>query len=584
MPWVPHALRPAWDRRFPGRLAWELDHLAEHATDLVINQTKLAEGTLEVDFNWPVREGVVPLRATYPTTFPYMRPHVQLLTDPSTWPTRHISPKEGGLCLLGRDTTQWSPGDWLADVLATQLETALHGTGGAAEDPQGEPAEYWWNQLGLHQSYCLVDSGWEFGEAAGGTLNVRIHMDPPRAREAGNPQRLPAFRMVVTEVLDNAGRHLAQWLGPLPPELQDARRLSIRWCRVDETLLPVADYHVKIQSIREACFKGPGAHTTLGHDVAIRPFVILHPVELTETRVGDGWLVGVEWGSLRAFLPARTGARHLPIHSAIVPVYRAGVSDLGSRVPAFHAAAGKTVAIVGVGALGAPLALELARNGAAALRLLDHDVVEPGNSVRWPLGVASWGHPKVDALKAHLNRHYPRCEVLPIRHAIGGLGAPDSVVLGPLVQGAHLVVDASASEGVNRAVWDLCDQAEVTLVKLGATPSVKGGTVAVFVPGGPCPTCLHIARYHGRLQRPAGEADVSMVQPPGCGERTFVGADYDLQELSLQAMRCAIAALEQPPAEAVIFTLSLVDADDVRVAPVWVRETLAIQPECDGHC
>ena len=579
---VPEELRPEWDRRFPGRLAWELERLQAQTTNIVVNQEKLAEGIVEIDLTWLVRGEHIPLRATFQTSYPYMRPHVQLRADPTTWPRRHISPLDGGLCLLGRDSTQWRPGDGLAGLLMLQLEAALHG--GGAEDPQGEPAEYWWNQKGLPDSYCLVDSGWDLGTADHGTLTIKLAMEPPRKRETVDDEPLPAFQIVVQEVRDSDGRVLASWAGPVPDALKAAKAHTLKWLRSATTLTPQEHCASELNELRRTRIGGPGSHVPMGHGLAARPFIFLHPIELTEDRMGDGWLVGIEWGALRAFVPSRgPGSNKHMLKSGYVPVYRAGTSDLGSRVPAFSALAGKTVTVVGVGALGAPVAIELARNGAAEVRLVDHDIVEPGNSVRWPLGAFCWGLPKVNALREHLQQHYPRCKVSATRHAIGGLGVSDSMVLRPLLQAAGLVIDASASASVNRTMWDLCQQMALPLIRLGATPEVKGGTVMVHAVGGPCPTCLDIARHHGRIERPAGDRDTHLIQPTGCGERTFVGADFDLQELSLQAVRCAIASLTVRPDESSVYTLSLRNAQDESIPPAWVMQVLQIQCECSSH-
>lgn len=579
---VPEELRPEWDHRFPGRLAWELERLQAQASNIVINQAKLAEGIVEIDLTWTVRGADVPLRATFPTSYPFMRPHVQLRTDPATWPRRHISPVDGSLCLLGRDPTQWRPDDGLAGLLMLQLEAAVYG--GGAEDPQGESAEYWWNQIGLPDSYCLVDSDWDLGAVDQGTLDIKLVIDQPRRRRARDDGPRPAFQMVVTEMRDIEGGVLASWSGPVPYALRSAKPHKLRWFRCAEALLPLRENMPNLIELRQRHLGGLGEHFLLGHGLRVRPFVFLHPVELTESLTGNGWLIGIEWGSLQAFVPSRRPKKSQALGSGFVPVYRAGPSDLGSRVPAFSALSGKKVALIGVGALGAPVAIDLARNGAAELCMVDHDVVEPGNSVRWPLGAACWGRPKVEALRDHIEHHYPRCKVIGTQHAIGGLGASsDSAVLRPLLQDTDVVIDASASAGVNQIIWDLCQQLALPLVKLGATPDVKGGTVMVHAIGGACPNCLNNARHQGMIARPAGERDAHLIQPPGCGERTFVGADFDLQELSLQAVRCAINVAAMPPTESTVYTLSLRDTQDQPIPPAWVRQVLEVQPECSCH-
>src|SRR3546814_19686943 len=81
--------------------------------------------------------------------------------------------------------------------------------------------------------------------------------------------------------------------------------------------------------------------------------------------------------------------------------------DLQVRVPSARALRDKKVLLIGCGAIGSFVACELARAGVGGLDLLDKDVLEPGNSVRWPLGRSHWGLSKVVALKHHLSQEYP---------------------------------------------------------------------------------------------------------------------------------------------------------------------------------
>jgi molybdopterin/thiamine biosynthesis adenylyltransferase len=576
---VPDALRPGWDRRFPGRLDWELERLNAQGRNVDINDAKLAEGTVEVDLEWPVRGQWVPVRGTFPDTYPDTRPHVQLLTDRDTWPMRHISPLDGSLCLLGRNPRQWRADDGLAGLLMTQLETTLHG--GGREDPQAEPMEVWWNHAGLPDSYCLVDSGWKLSTAEAGTFEAKLVVDAPRNRagHAGGP--LPAFRMAITKVLTIAGE-VASWSGPLPAELQAARSFTFKWARAQTILVPGPAGAGKLTELRQLGAKfGP---VVAGHGLLVRATGFIHPIELTEGVEGDGWLIVMEWGKHRDFTP--THGKHAPMRapqSRTIAVFRAGPSDLEARVPALSALGGKKVALVGVGAIGAPIAIELARNGVAELRLLDHDIVEPGNSVRWPLGAASWGQPKVQAVREFLANHYPRCKVVPIQHMIGGLGRPDDHALHELLDAADLLLDASASSTVNLILWRRCQEAGLPMIKVGATPEVRGGTVMALAVNGPCPTCLSIARAAKEVETPAGEDDPLRMQPIGCAEPTFIGAGFDLQELSLQAVRVAVDVLRAGLATSQVYTLSLRDAADNVVPPTWSTQSIDIQDGCPSH-
>lgn len=109
---------------------------------------------------------------------------------------------------------------------------------------------------------------------------------------------------------------------------------------------------------------------------------------------GVGWLFPFLFGPKRVFRPAKPGKREQGPHITFLPTYRAGEADLSTRVPAVRILRDRKVAVVGVGAVGAPLAVELARIGCRKIHLLDYDVVEPGNSIRWPLGASAWGRGK----------------------------------------------------------------------------------------------------------------------------------------------------------------------------------------------
>ena len=564
-------------------MAWELNMLRRHATNVVEDAELLNRGVLAVDFDWPVRGSTVALRAVFPPTYPYFRPHVFLRTDPTSWPQRHISPLDGGLCLLGRDSAQWQPESYLVELLKNQLQNALNGIG--PQDPQAEPAEYWWNQRALPGCYVLIDSAWDLSSASQGTLEMRYFIEAPATKAADAP---PRFRAMVTRVYDESRATIAEWNAPVPDFLQNARSVTIAWQRLPQTVLPVGQHLEIIHQLRTAYPRTRGVGVPAWPGQQVRPFVFLHDVELTEDTRGDGWLVGIQVGHPLAFMPHKPGrpATHAT-YTGVVSILRAGRGDLGVRVPSVSALANKTVAVVGCGALGAPIALELARNGVRRLHLLDHDTVEPGNSIRWPLGAPVWGTPKVDALNAFVAAHYSGCVVEPFVNALGapgdGAGETDAEVLARFLDGVDLVIDASASESVNRLMWQRCQDRGVPLVRLGATPSVKGGTVAYHAVRGACPVCVQHARIAGTVPKPTGHDDIGLMQPAGCGERTFVGADYDLQELSMQAVRTVVATLQAPGPNAVIYTLHLRDAFDRAIPPRWNTSVLHIHPDCACH-
>lgn len=571
---IPSCLRPIWERSAPRRYDFEMHALTDVVgTSLRVDQEALAKGVLIVEFDWPLEGGPIPLRVTYPDSFPRLRPIVQLRGDRSTFPARHCSPIDGNLCLLGRDTRQWRQQWTLRKLLESQLQSALAGTG--EEDHQGEPAEYWWNHYGLRESYCLVDTSWTLGSVSNGTLLLRYRLR--KADQVG-------VQAIVTEIRDATGTAIQNWSGAIPAGLEAEKEIIIPWIFINDTILPDGT----AQSVSNLMGRFPTIprFTELG-SVSANWFAVLYKMEVGFQTEGVGWLFPFLLGPKRVFRPAKPGKREQAPRVAVLPTYRAGEADLGIRVPAIEILRDKRIAVIGVGAVGAPVAVELARNGCCKLHLLDHDVVEPGNSIRWPLGTSAWGRRKTESLSAFIRREYPRTEVNEHPHAIGSFDsdrpeAGDESVFESILPDVDLVVDSTASYGVSTFLSDLCRRRGIPLVSLYASPPVEGGVVARFSPKSGCPTCLEFAYHAGTINRPPGfDSERGLQQPPGCAERTFTGASYDLQELSLQAVRLIVETLEASEGceESVVQSLGLV-IDGRRSPPIWRVDPLPRADEC----
>jgi len=108
---------------------------------------------------------------------------------------------------------------------------------------------------------------------------------------------------------------------------------------------------------------------------------------------------------------------------------------------------GRTVAVLGLGAVGSFTADMLVRAGVTRLTLVDHDVVKPGNLVRHLVGPSSIGMPKVDAVRTHLRQHHGTdLQIDPREESLN----PDSVVV--LVREHDLVINATADFSVTAMV------------------------------------------------------------------------------------------------------------------------------------
>lgn len=587
---IPAGYEPRWEKRYPGRFRHELDALQSAGVTPEVDGDALTAGQLALTFDWPLDDATtLRLKAVFPDAFPHIRPQVFLISGLDPAPVRHRSPIEGNLCLLGRDSRQWMPSWTLHRLLAEQLEAAVRGAGD--EDPQGEPAEYWWNGLNRTGSFCLIDSAWDLADAREGTLSLRYAPAGTKTETRdGETTRVPVIRAYVAEVRARDNTVLHRWDGPLPPDLAQAKHtLRIPWVRLDETIMPEPALGAQMSAFRqEHDWLRTGNQHRYQSGLSIDLFALVHPSELAFGQTGLGWVIYLVFGHQHAFNAKNARQkRKKPLTITVLPINRAGAGDIGHRVPAVDLLKDKRVLIVGTGAVGAPVAIELARNGCGTLHLLEHDTVEPGNTVRWPLGASAWGHHKLDALEEFLAREYPAVQTHLHPHCLGQAGPRvdgpgDDDVLDPILSGVDMVIDGSASHGVTTLLADRCREADIPLVSLFATPTLEGGAVVRHAGDGGCPNCLEHAWHNGDIAPPPGRgSEEGLTQPPGCGERTFIGAGYDLQELSLQAVRLVVETLSGEGGDgSVIQTLSFTADDGRRGPPRWRVDPLPKHPAC----
>lgn len=71
---------PRWEKRYPGRLKFELDALRAAGITPEIDELALAAGRLSLTFDWPLDKATtLRLQAVFPDAYPHFRPQVFLL-------------------------------------------------------------------------------------------------------------------------------------------------------------------------------------------------------------------------------------------------------------------------------------------------------------------------------------------------------------------------------------------------------------------------------------------------------------------------------------------------------------------------
>ncbi len=579
--------RPSWLEKWPERLDYELKALEKAGASFKVDDAALESGYVALDLRWMLGERPVILRAVYPDEFPDLRPQVFAPDEPAG---RHVHPWTHSVCLAGRGSENWSANMTLADLLSSKLQDALAASSNpgsemaaAVEEHEGVPAEEWWNELSIPGSYCLIDSGWSIDRAhSHGRLRLRCSFVP-------NKESI-VVRCLIDRVMAADDTVLAEWTQPIPEELRNASLITVPWARSEEEPLP-RSMPVDLEPLLKAhpIFSKYQPSPVFGTRAISRAtcHCILYRTELAYREPGDGWLM-----MFNIIRQAPKPGQIVPVERTVPRCLRAGKADLGFRVPAVAALRDKRIAIFGMGAIGAPIALEIARNGASELRLIDPDTVDPGITIRWPLGISAWGKPKIEAIAEEIARQYPSTRLVPLGLRVGsvpppgGEHSPANQTLGDALD-VDLVIDATAEIGVNRVLDERCRERALPLITCHATPTIEGGMVArhIYAPGQGCRTCLELGWRDRTIPEPLGTNATldQLKQPPGCAERTFIGAGFDLVEVSLQVVRLAVDTLSNRPlypAGSVANILGFRNEAGQPIPPVWCAHAIPRHPEC----
>lgn len=213
------------------------------------------------------------------------------------------------------------------------------------------------------------------------------------------------------------------------------------------------------------------------------------------------------------------------------------------------------VLVVGLGGLGAPVALYLAAAGVGELHLADFDTVDLTNLQRQIIHDSTTvGVSKVDSASARLRAINPEVKLVAHRQAL------DADSLGAAVAAVDLVLDCCDNFGTREAVNAACVAAGKPLVS-GAAIRLEG-QLSVFDPRRDDSPCYHCLYGHG------SEAELT------CSEAGVVGPLVGLVG-SLQALEALklLAGFGEP----LVGRLLLIDALGTRFRELRVKR----DPQCD---
>lgn len=181
----------------------------------------------------------------------------------------------------------------------------------------------------------------------------------------------------------------------------------------------------------------------------------------------------------------------------------------------------KTAAIVGCGAIGSHVAVQLATSGIGHLRLSDADTLLPANLVRHAAPGYLVGALKTAAVKAAVQERAPWTDV----EVAGSITGPASALT--LARGADIVIDTTGQTALSLLLPDLLDEHQIPLI---SSALYRGGALA-------------------RIRRQALPADTPISQRPHDARYPTIqpGNDGDDDHAGVE-LGCTALVHNAPPA------------------------------------
>lgn len=509
---------PRWFERNPDLLKKHVDELKE--LKFTLDESALKEERL-VRFRGnsrydPTRE----IEITYPDGFPSISPTIRSPLRPGMVPlARHQDPRTGELCAFG-----FADSRWRADL--EPFEIVLAADKLIREFPP---------------SAAVPDKDW---------------VPEPRIRHF---EYLPGWSILVPPPFSELSLdELRQYRGArirVRKEKGYVRAIvtHLTMARVDHKADPdfVSDWSQWLERTQERnillrVVAEPPPFST--NDPEFRRWLHAHNIRLEPKHEIWGILIFPdEWVIRYEVRPAWLGFRASIFKADFIRCYPVCRDDQRVRTPFGELLAGRTVLMVGCGALGSATAVALAQEGLGKLVLADHDVYEPGNAVRHQVGIQNFGRGKARALAERIRSVAPFCQVRVLSQVVGvPLNDEQRREFYAAFHEADLIVDTTGLQSVGHFLNDLCVRYSKPLVVASVTNGVWSAEVFRYRPGkSGCRLCWYL--QYDRESVPSLPRE-QLVFAPGCNQPTFIGGAADVAVAGGLAARMITETLVNPDA------------------------------------
>jgi molybdopterin/thiamine biosynthesis adenylyltransferase len=558
--------RPWWIE-IAGRLDFEVEALRDICSEVAIYKQDEDSGQLGIKAVFEFNGAQYPLRAEFPALYPFTRPMVYAEESLFRW---HQNPYGKNLCLLGRTAENWSPMYTLARHLSEQMPKLIESNNTQDENKAADLEELQAEPFTVFLQYQLNSS------------MLVLHDLPHTDRSKGTflAACLPfdgTFRGATLGLRDDQSRQLIGLSNAITAAMQFTKEIHGKWYRMGgkPSTASAEDFLRQIEASHPEVRKRTW---TTHRDRKFEVIGVLLPEE-------KGWRTA---GESIVFLIVQEHKRPSGKKSTtteFLRTYRSDQATLSARLPEMAGLQNKRILLAGAGSLGALCALEFARNGVGRMNLVDGDLVEAGNSVRWPLGIASAGLAKVIALQKYIAANNPFTQVAACPVDVGS-EAYTLETERQLFEQVDLVFDATAERGISYLLSERARTFGIPYVSVTSTQGNWGGIVIKLTPGreAPCWICLSKHWADGTLPTPATGPE-ARIQVGGCASPTFTGSYMDSSEPGLMGARLAISLLgsSYPSYDWDYAAVSMRGPDGKGIPPLWRTASLTKHPDCENH-
>ena len=562
-----------WWKQEPERYQYELKELDNSGYQYHINETALARGRLIITVDYPYKTGTTPLTVLFPEQYPYFPFEIEAH---ELQLNRHQNIFNKQLCFMTDSTGIWEPNfDTLARILTTQIPklfllAASNDTVYIRDNEihVGESVTSYYTYL---DSSAVIIDDWNIPENINAGLLTCYLSDKY------------SFRGVIKDVRDKSNKIICHSNEDITKNHDTV--IKGRWVK-----LPVKPTTKNPRELIEAASKINKNIKKPMYQHGLYLLGFYFEDETTWKHNSGNWLFLI-------FCKHRGQKNNKlyfdkPGSYYFVRTLRGSKSAVLSRARQLEVVSNKKALIVGLGSLGSTTAMQLAKTGIGELRLMDDDIVEPGNSVRWALGWSASGHNKPCALQDEINRQYPyvKTQIYPIKIGQTNTGnETENEIIDNALDDVDIILDATADFNVNFYLSSRARSLGIPYVWVTTTYGVWGGVIGRVIPGETdgCWCCYRRHIDDGTIDIPNQDVEGSSVQPVGCSETTFSGTGFDSDQISLAAVRHVIATLSRNDGEGYpdfdwdVGVVNLRDNNGRPIAPEWKTYTLIKHDQCE---